>query len=65
MERSHSASYAAAGVDIEAGYEGVRLMREHVANQPHIALDQLVSRLKVTIFHFLQTFAFLFHRQRR
>ena len=28
-------------------------------------LDQLVSRLKVTIFHFLQTFAFLFHRQRR
>ena len=31
MERSHSASYAAAGVDIEAGYEGVRLMREHVA----------------------------------
>jgi len=30
MERSHSASYAAAGVDIEAGYEGVRLMQEHV-----------------------------------
>ncbi len=31
MNISHSASYAAAGVDIEAGYEGVRLMKEHVA----------------------------------
>ena len=30
MEHSHSASYAAAGVNIEAGYEGVRLMRRHV-----------------------------------
>jgi len=30
MNSSHSASYAAAGVDIEAGYEGVRLMRRHV-----------------------------------
>lgn len=30
MERSYSASYAAAGVNIEAGYEGVRLMRAHV-----------------------------------
>jgi len=28
---SHSASYAAAGVNIEAGYEGVRLMKKHVA----------------------------------
>ena len=28
--RSFSESYKAAGVDIEAGYEGVRLMREHV-----------------------------------
>ena len=27
---SHSASYAAAGVDIQAGYEGVKLMKEHV-----------------------------------
>ena len=27
---SHSASYAAAGVNIEAGYEGVRLMKKHV-----------------------------------
>lgn len=27
---SHSASYAAAGVDIRAGYEGVRLMKSHV-----------------------------------
>ncbi len=30
MERSHSASYAAAGVNIEAGYEGVKLMKAHV-----------------------------------
>ena len=30
MENSHSASYAAAGVNIEAGYEGVRLMKAHV-----------------------------------
>ncbi|MDD6317078.1 MAG: phosphoribosylformylglycinamidine cyclo-ligase [Clostridia bacterium] len=27
---SHSASYAAAGVDITAGYEGVKLMKKHV-----------------------------------
>ena len=31
MQNSHSASYAAAGVNIEAGYEGVRLMKPHVA----------------------------------
>lgn len=30
MENSHSASYAAAGVDIEAGYQGVKLMKKHV-----------------------------------
>ena len=30
MSQSHSASYAAAGVNIEAGYEGVRLMKKHV-----------------------------------
>ncbi len=30
MEHSHSASYAAAGVDIEAGYAGVKLMKKHV-----------------------------------
>ncbi len=30
MEHSHSESYAAAGVNIEAGYEGVRLMKKHV-----------------------------------
>lgn len=30
MSKSHSASYAAAGVNIEAGYEGVRLMKKHV-----------------------------------
>ena len=31
MENSHSASYAAAGVDIDAGYKGVQLMKKHVA----------------------------------
>ncbi len=30
MKGSHSASYAAAGVDIEAGYKGVELMKKHV-----------------------------------
>ncbi len=30
MENSHSAAYAAAGVDINAGYEGVRLMKPFV-----------------------------------
>ncbi len=30
MEHSHSEAYAAAGVDIEAGYEGVRRIRAHV-----------------------------------
>ena len=30
MEYSHSEAYAAAGVNIEAGYEGVRLMQKHV-----------------------------------
>ena len=30
MNESHSASYAAAGVDIEAGYQGVQLMKKHV-----------------------------------
>ena len=29
-QESHSASYAAAGVNIEAGYEGVKLMKKHV-----------------------------------
>ena len=31
MNNSHSKSYAAAGVDIEAGYKGVQLMQKHVA----------------------------------
>ena len=30
MTNSHSASYAAAGVNIEAGYEGVKLMKKYV-----------------------------------
>ena len=31
MSDSHSASYAAAGVDIEAGYKAVELMKSHIA----------------------------------
>ena len=31
MSHSHSASYAAAGVDIEAGYRAVELMKSHIA----------------------------------
>ena len=31
MEKSYSASYAAAGVDITAGYKAVDLMKQHVA----------------------------------
>ena len=31
MKDSHSQAYAAAGVDIEAGYRGVQMMKEHVA----------------------------------
>ena len=30
-KQSHSASYRAAGVDIEAGYKAVELMKQHVA----------------------------------
>ena len=30
MSESHSSSYAAAGVDIVAGYKSVELMKEHV-----------------------------------
>ena len=30
MEKSHSASYAAAGVDITAGYKSVELMKKHI-----------------------------------
>ena len=40
MSESYSASYAAAGVDIEAGYEGVRLMKAHVART---VIDGVVS----------------------
>ncbi len=32
MSKSHSASYAAAGVDIEAGYKAVELMKTHIAH---------------------------------
>ena len=35
MSNSHSASYAAAGVDIEAGYRAVELMKAHIAKTAH------------------------------
>ena len=35
MEKSYSESYAAAGVDITAGYEAVRLMKQYVARTMH------------------------------
>ena len=37
-ENSYSESYKAAGVDITAGYEAVRLMKDHIArtNVPEI-----------------------------
>ena len=31
MEKSYSASYAASGVDITAGYRAVELMKQYVA----------------------------------
>ena len=30
MNNSHSESYKAAGVDVTAGYEGVRLIKKHI-----------------------------------
>ena len=41
MSESHSAAYAAAGVDIQAGYEGVRLMKPFVerTNIPGVVSD--------------------------
>ena len=41
MSESHSAAYAAAGVDIRAGYEGVRLMKPFVerTNIPGVVSD--------------------------
>ena len=63
--------FAAQGARVVLGARSVQKLQliagdiRSRGNQPHIALNQLVSRLKVTIFHFLQTFAFLFHRQRR
>ena len=40
MEKSYSASYAAAGVDITAGYKAVDLMKQHVARtmNEHLSL---------------------------
>lgn len=40
MNNSHSAAYAAAGVNIEAGYEGVKLMKKHV---DRTVIDGVVS----------------------
>ena len=42
MEKSYSESYAAAGVDITAGYEAVRLMKQYVARTMN---DQCIGGL--------------------
>ncbi len=42
MEKSYSASYAAAGVDITAGYRAVELMKKHVARtRNEVCLDDV------------------------
>ncbi len=42
MEKSYSASYAAAGVDITAGYKAVELMKKHVARTKNsLCLDDV------------------------
>ena len=47
METSHSAAYAAAGVDITAGYKGVKLMSADV-KRTHIpgVVSDIVSKLQ-------------------
>ena len=39
MEKSYSESYAAAGVDITAGYRSVELMKQYVAPVSYTHLD--------------------------
>ncbi len=46
MEKSYSESYAAAGVDITAGYEAVRLMKQYVARTMNDALHRRPGRFR-------------------
>ena len=41
MEKSYSASYAAAGVDITAGYRSVELMKPHNDRELHRRFGRL------------------------
>ena len=43
MEHSHSASYAAAGVNIEAGYEGVNVEVMRYRNGEIMARDEMAA----------------------
>ena len=45
MEKSYSESYAAAGVDITAGYRSVELMKQYVARTMNRALHWRSGRL--------------------
>ena len=55
-EKSYSASYAAAGVDITAGYRAVELMKKHVARTRNegclddVAFGLVVFFIRLTIF---------------
>ena len=46
MEKSYSASYAAAGVDITAGYRSVELMKQYVARTMTDELHRRAGRLR-------------------
>ena len=46
MEKSYSESYAAAGVDITAGYEAVRLMKQYVARTMNAQCIRRAGRLR-------------------
>ena len=46
MEKSYSESYAAAGVDITAGYRAVELMKQHVARTMTAGAARRSGRLR-------------------
>ena len=43
MNESYSASYAAAGVDITAGYRAVELMKQHVARTMTAGMTETIG----------------------
>ena len=50
MEKSYSESYAAAGVDITAGYRSVELMKQYVAWAALAACLSWTARATSTLF---------------